>query len=85
MEKFYCEYCGSEYSSVRSLTGGSCSHSPTKRHVLYEGTEKGRLVQDRAWRDRPGWRESQYSGRYAGIPDSEPVPAGGECDARAAR
>ena len=53
--------------------------------VLHEGTEKGRLVQDRAWRDRPGWRESQYSGRYAGIPDSEPVSAGGECDARAAR
>lgn len=44
MEKFYCEYCGSEYSSVRSLTGGSCSHSPTKRHVLYEGTEKARYT-----------------------------------------
>ncbi len=44
MEKFYCEYCGADYSSVRSLTGGSCSRSPTKKHILYEGTEKSRYT-----------------------------------------
>jgi len=44
MAKFYCEYCGSNYSSVSSLTAGSCSRHPDGankgRHKLYEGGEK---------------------------------------------
>lgn len=33
-EKFYCKYCGSEKSSVSSLTSGSCSKNPSgKYHV----------------------------------------------------
>ena len=40
MANFYCEYCGMKCSSVSSLTSGSCSRSPTRRHSLYEGSEK---------------------------------------------
>lgn len=40
-EKFYCKWCGQSYSSVSSLTSGSCSRNPEgKRHELYEGSEK---------------------------------------------
>ncbi|NIZ19842.1 hypothetical protein [Entomospira culicis] len=39
-ENFYCECCGKKYSNVRDLTSNSCSKSPTKKHVLYEGSEK---------------------------------------------
>ena len=44
MEKFYCECCGADYSSVHSLISCSCSRSPTKKHILYEGTEKSRYT-----------------------------------------
>ncbi len=44
MAKFYCKYCGSSYSSISSLTSGSCSKHPDGgnkgKHVLYEGGEK---------------------------------------------
>jgi uncharacterized protein (DUF983 family) len=40
-EKFYCKWCGQMYSSVASLTSGSCSRNPAgKKHELYEGGEK---------------------------------------------
>lgn len=40
-EKYYCKWCGQNYSSVSSLTAGSCAHNPDgKKHELYEGSEK---------------------------------------------
>jgi len=38
--KVFCMYCGTERSSVSSLTSGSCSKSPSKSHIPYEGVEK---------------------------------------------
>ena len=41
MANCYCKYCGASYSSIPSLTGGSCSKSlEGKYHVFYEGGEK---------------------------------------------
>jgi DNA-directed RNA polymerase subunit RPC12/RpoP len=38
---YYCKWCGSKYSSISSLTAGSCSrNSNGKKHELYEGSEK---------------------------------------------
>ena len=42
MGKVYCKYCGNGFPSVQTLTSGSCIESPTKKHVLYEGTEKAK-------------------------------------------
>ena len=48
MAKFYCEYCGQSFSSVSSLTAGSCCRHPNGsckgRHKLYEGSEKPRYT-----------------------------------------
>lgn len=44
MANFYCKWCGSKYSSVSSLTNGSCSKSPTRKHELYEGSEKSQYT-----------------------------------------
>ena len=53
-EKFYCVYCGAEFSSVRSLTSCSCSRHPDGvnkgKHQLYEGVAK-----------------SQYTCKYCGV------------------
>ena len=42
--KFYCEYCGQDFLSISSLSGGLCPLHPDGscqgRHKLYEGTEK---------------------------------------------
>ncbi len=41
MAKFFCMYCGTERSSVSSLTSSTCSKNPSgKYHALYEGSEK---------------------------------------------
>ncbi|HUH18038.1 hypothetical protein [Albibacterium sp.] len=44
MANFYCEHCGSKYSSVSSLTSGTCPRHPNGpskgKHELYEGSEK---------------------------------------------
>ena len=41
----YCKCCGSKYSSVSSLTAGSCSKNPNgKKHELYEGSEKKQYI-----------------------------------------
>jgi len=37
---FYCKYCGKRSGSLAALTCGSCSNSPSKKHELYEGSEK---------------------------------------------
>lgn len=43
-ETFYCEYCGTAYQSVRTLTACSCPRHPDGankgKHKLYEGGEK---------------------------------------------
>jgi len=48
MAKFYCEYCGMEYSSVRTLTSCACSRHPLGsnkgKHKLYEGSEKSKYT-----------------------------------------
>ncbi len=44
MANFYCEHCGAKYPSVSSLTNGSCSRSPSKKHSLYEGSEKAKYT-----------------------------------------
>ena len=43
-QKFYCEYCGQKFASVKDLTSNHCSKHPDGthkgRHKLYEGGEK---------------------------------------------
>ena len=34
---FYCKYCGHEHNDLKYLLSCSCSKSPTKKHVAYEG------------------------------------------------
>jgi len=43
-DKYYCKYCDQQFSSVIALTNLGCSRSPTKKHVLYEGTEKSQYI-----------------------------------------
>ncbi len=45
-EKFYCEYCGTEFSSVRTLSMGTCPRHPNGRgnHKLYEGSVKSKYT-----------------------------------------
>ena len=44
MANYYCEYCGTKYDSVRTLTTLSCYRHPDGanrgKHKLYEGSEK---------------------------------------------
>lgn len=48
MANYYCEYCGTKYSSVSSLTNDSCMRHPNGshkgKHKLYEGSEKSQYV-----------------------------------------
>ena len=45
MAKVFCQYCGTERSSVSSLTGSSCSKNPNgKYHSPYEGIEKSKYT-----------------------------------------
>jgi len=45
MAKFHCQYCGTERSSISSLTASSCSKNPNgKYHVPYEGSEKSKFA-----------------------------------------
>lgn len=48
MANFYCEYCGSKFSSVSSLTGASCPRHPNGsckgKHKLYESSEKSKYT-----------------------------------------
>ncbi len=46
MANCFCEYCGTKYSSISSLTGSSCHRHPLGpskgKHKLYEGSEKAK-------------------------------------------
>lgn len=48
MANFYCEYCGTKYSSVTYLTGAWCHRHPNGsnkgKHKLYEGSEKSKYT-----------------------------------------
>ena len=44
MEHYYCEWCGVVHQSVRALVNSSCPRSPTKKHTLYEGSEKSQYT-----------------------------------------
>jgi uncharacterized protein (DUF983 family) len=45
MANFYCKWCGRKYTSVSSLVAGSCSYNPeSKKHELYEGSEKSQYT-----------------------------------------
>lgn len=44
MANYFCKWCGTKYSNVSSLTSGQCIRSPSKRHELYEGSEKSQYV-----------------------------------------
>jgi len=48
MANFYCEYCGTKFTSVSSLTSASCSKHPLgankAKHKLYEGSEKAKYT-----------------------------------------
>jgi len=43
-QNYYCKWCGNRYSSVKTLTSGTCPNSPTKKHELYEGSEKSQYT-----------------------------------------
>jgi len=40
MPNYYCKCCGLKSSSVQSLVGNNCPKSPSRKHELYEGSEK---------------------------------------------
>ena len=48
MEKYYCKYCGMEYSSIRCLTASLCQRHPAGpckgKHAPYEGAEKSQYI-----------------------------------------
>jgi redox-regulated HSP33 family molecular chaperone len=42
---YYCKWCGNKYSSVSSLTAGTCLRNHNgKKHELYEGSEKSQYI-----------------------------------------
>jgi len=44
MANCYCKFCGQKFGSVVSLSNSSCFKSPSKRHELYEGSEKSQYT-----------------------------------------
>ena len=44
MANYYCKCCGAKFSSVSTLTNGQCVKSPSKKHELYEGSEKSQYI-----------------------------------------
>ena len=44
MANYYCKCCGFKASNVSALTNGYCARSQTKKHILYEGSEKSQYV-----------------------------------------
>ncbi len=44
-ERFYCKWCGQNFSSVSSLANGRCFKNPEgEKHGLYEGSEKSQYT-----------------------------------------
>jgi len=48
MANFYCEFCGTKFSTVASLTASACFRHPNGpnkgKHSLYQGTEKSQYT-----------------------------------------
>jgi DNA-directed RNA polymerase subunit RPC12/RpoP len=44
MPNYYCKYCGIKNTSVQALVGNPCVKSPSRKHELYEGSEKSVYV-----------------------------------------
>lgn len=48
MSNFYCEYCGSKFSTAASLLSQNCPRHPNGinkgKHKLYEGSEKSSYI-----------------------------------------
>lgn len=46
MPNFYCKHCGNKFPTVFELTRGFCHRNPdgSKKHELYEGSEKNEYV-----------------------------------------
>lgn len=48
MANYYCEYCGTKFGSVSSLTTSPCTKHPNGtnkgKHKLYEGSEKSKYM-----------------------------------------
>jgi hypothetical protein len=45
VQNYYCKWCGVKNTSVTGLINSSgCTLSPTKKHELYEGSEKSQYV-----------------------------------------
>jgi hypothetical protein len=42
MANYYCKYCGTKNPTIAGLVNGGCSRSPSKKHGLYEGSEKSK-------------------------------------------
>ena len=44
MAKYYCKWCGQHYSSIQNMSVLKCTKNPdgSKRHELYEGSEKSK-------------------------------------------
>jgi hypothetical protein len=39
---YYCKYCGTKTPTIAGLVNGGCGRSPSKKHGLYEGSEKSK-------------------------------------------
>ena len=44
MGKVSCKWCGIKFGNVIAMSNSSCFKSPSKRHELYEGSEKSQYV-----------------------------------------
>jgi len=44
MTNYYCKWCGQNFSSVALMRTASCSRSPSRKHELYEGSEKSQYL-----------------------------------------
>ncbi len=41
---YYCKHCGTKNTSVQALVMNPCNKSPSRKHELYEGSEKSTYV-----------------------------------------
>jgi len=44
MANFICEYCGVQYSDLRTMINSACAKSPTKKHVPFEGGVRAEYI-----------------------------------------
>ncbi|GBU26298.1 hypothetical protein R83H12_02998 [Fibrobacteria bacterium R8-3-H12] len=44
MPNYYCKHCGTKYQNLQNMLMSGCSKSPTRKHELYEGSEKSKYT-----------------------------------------